>query len=255
MGGQGDLEPEDEPLNDRMCIVSRDRLPADRLIRFVVGPDGAVVPDLRRRLPGRGAHVEARRSAVEAAVAKNAFRRAFKGEGRAEKDLADLVESLLAKSALGALGLARKAGQLSAGAAKVEADLRSGRVLALLQARDGSPDGRRKMDGARHAGALRTGGGAIPVHSPFTVDEMSLALGRANVVHAAVLAGDAGTALLNRLQALEVYRGEDSATTDGERDRGMRTGSASKEEDGQSGDATPRTDEAPGTSSGQEAEV
>lgn len=246
---------EDDALNDRMCIVSRDILPTDRLIRFVVAPDGQVVPDLKRNLPGRGAHVEAKRSVLETAVRKSLFKRAFKGEGRAGEDLSDVVDALLVRSALGAFGLCRKAGQLSAGAAKVDAELRSGKALALLQARDGSPDGRRKMEGARHAAALSGRGGEVQVFTLFTTDEMSLALGRANVVHAAVLAGHAGAALVSRLCALENFRGEGPSDTDRARERPKRTGSASNERDGAGADADSRMDEALGSASGQEAEV
>lgn len=246
---------EDEALNDRMCIVSRASLPAERLIRFVVAPDGQVVPDLKRNLPGRGAHVEASRVAVEAAVRKNAFRRAFKGEGRAGADLPDVVDALLMRAALGSFSLCRKAGQLAAGAAKVEAELRAGRALALLQALDGSPDGRRKIDGARHAAAVSGRGGDIPVFTLFTTDEMSLALGRANVVHAAVLAGHAGAALLSRLGAVENFRGESPPETDRARERPKRTGSATNERDGSGESALSRMDEALGSASGQEAEV
>lgn len=246
---------EDGALNDRMCIVSRESLPSDRLIRFVVAPDGEVVPDLKRKLPGRGAHVEARRSAVEIAVRKNLFRRAFKGEGRAGADLPDRVDALLARSALGALGLARKAGQLSAGAAKVEAEVRAGRAAALLQALDGAPDGRRKMQGARHAAIQSGRGSPIAVFTLFTTEEMSLALGGANVVHAAVLAGNAGAALLSRLCALENYRGEAPADEGPHGEVPERTLSASNGKDGSCGDATSRMDEALGSASGQEAEV
>nr|WP_209740048.1 RNA-binding protein [Aureimonas populi] len=209
-------------MNGRMCIVSRRSLPAEALIRFVVAPDGSLVPDLRRRLPGRGAHVEARREVVETAVRKGLFRRAFKGAGIVEAGLADTVDALLAKSALGALGLARKAGQLATGGAKVEAEVRSGRALALLQARDGAPDGLRKMEGARHA-ALRDGRARqMPLFRPFVSDELGLALGGVNVIHAAVLAGNAGAALLRRLEALEFYRGEspDATIMDSERAEG-----------------------------------
>lgn len=213
MTADEDIGFEEALVNGRMCLVSRKSLPAEQLIRFVLGPDGALVPDLKRRLPGRGAHVEARRETVETAARKGLFRRAFRGAGHIEGDLGAQVEELLERSALGSLGLARKAGQLATGAAKVEAELRSGRALALLQASDGAPDGLRKMDGARRA-ALGGGKAAhMPLHRSFTSTQMGLAIGGGNVIHAAILGGNAGAALLKRLEALELYRGESPEVT------------------------------------------
>nr|WP_245396415.1 RNA-binding protein [Jiella sonneratiae] len=194
-------------MNPRSCIVTRQRLDADALIRFVRDPDDRVVPDLRRRLPGRGAHVAMRREAVEEAVKRRLFARAFRGSVETPADLGAMVDALLARQAAGSLGLARKAGQLVAGAAKVEAAMRSGRAAALVQARDAAPDGLRKLDAARRAG-MRETGRPIALFRPFDADEMSLALGGWNVIHAAILAGDAGSAALKRLEALARYRGE-----------------------------------------------
>ena len=109
-----DAPAEDERSVERRCIVSRAELPAEAMIRFVRAPDGAVVADLRRRLPGRGANVEARRGAVETAVKKKLFGRALKAEVTASPALGEEVERLLVQSALGSLGLARKAGQAQA---------------------------------------------------------------------------------------------------------------------------------------------
>jgi uncharacterized protein len=191
---------------------------------------------------------------VEAAVKRNLFRRAFKGAGAARPELAAEVDALLARSALGSLGLARKAGQLVSGAAKVDAELRAGRALALLQASDAAPDGRRKMEGARHAAIVAGKAGAIPVHRPFTADEMGLALGGVNVVHAAVLAGNAGSALLARLEALAVYRGDDPAQAERTADAG-REQAESNDIDGCAGNGAPRTDQRLGTIPGQEVEA
>lgn len=198
-------------VNERMCLVSRRSFPADALIRFVAAPDGSVAPDLKRRLPGRGAHVEARREAVELAVKRKLFGRALKAEVTASPALGAEVEALLCRSALGAMGLARKAGQLVTGAAKVDAAIRSGRALGILHACDAAPDGVRKMDAARRAAG---GTEMIPAFRPFTSDEIDLALGGGNVIHAAVLAGDAGAALMKRLEALSNYRGERPADQD-----------------------------------------
>jgi uncharacterized protein len=207
-------EEADGIVNDRQCIGSRARLDPAAMIRFVRAPDGRVVADLKRRLPGRGANVEAKRDAVAAAVKRRLFGRAFKAEVRAEDTLPDEVDRLLGASALGSLGLARKAGQVVSGAAKVEAAVRSNKALALIQARDGAPDGLRKMDGARRAAADGNLDAAIPLFRLFESAEMSLAIGGVNVIHAAILAGSAGMACLKRLEALAIYRGDSPVDVD-----------------------------------------
>jgi predicted RNA-binding protein YlxR (DUF448 family) len=201
-------------MNERTCIVTRKSGAPDDLIRFVVGPDSALVPDLKRNLPGRGCWVTADRVHVDRAAARKLFARALKAEVRLPADLGDLVDRLLAKAALGSLGLARKAGAVALGAAKVEAAVRSGNALAVLHAAEASADGVRKITQARRATAL-LGGPETPAHKLFSEAERGLALGGLNVIHAAVLAGDAGRAALKRIAALDRYRGgtpDDQAT-------------------------------------------
>ncbi|MAU99004.1 MAG: DNA-binding protein [Fulvimarina sp.] len=205
--GPGRDHDGDEILNDRTCIVSREHREAADLIRFVRDPQNSVVPDLARKLPGRGAHVSFSRTAVEEAVKRRLFKRAFRSEVETPADLAAMVDRLLVRQASGSLGLARKAGQLVTGAAKVEAAMRSGRALGLVQARDAAEDGLRKIDASRRAGERGTGR-TIPGFRLLGADEISLALGGWNVIHAAILAGDAGSAVLKRLEALAKYRGE-----------------------------------------------
>lgn len=206
---------EEVVMNGRMCIVSRRSLEADLLVRFVAAPDGRLVPDLKRRLPGRGAHVEARREVVELAVKRRIFSRALKQDVSGLETLADDLDALLVRSALGSLGLARKAGQIVTGSAKVDAALRTGKAAASLHASDAAPDGVRKLDGARHAGEVSGRARPTPMFRLLGADEMSLALGGENVVHAAILPGSAGMALVKRLEALSAYRGE-KAGRDGE---------------------------------------
>ena len=193
-------------MNDRTCIVSRQRREPDELVRFVVGPDGAVVPDLKRNLPGRGCWVTADRLHVEKAVAKNLFARAFKRQVDVPVDLADAIDRLLVRSALGAVGLARKAGAVALGAAKVDNAVRSGEALLVLHATDASHDGVRKITQARRATA-HLGGPEIHAYKLFSEADLSLALGGTNVIHAAVLAQEAGKAAEKRLVALDRYRG------------------------------------------------
>jgi predicted RNA-binding protein YlxR (DUF448 family) len=193
-------------MNDRTCIVARRPAEPDDLIRFVVGPDRAVVPDLKRNLPGRGCWVTADREHVDKAAKKGLFARAFKSEVSVPSDLGGMVDRLLAKSALGALGLARKAGVVALGATKVEASVRSGAALLVLHAAEASEDGLRKIAQARRATA-HAGGPEIRAYKLFSEPEMGLALGGTNVIHAAVLAGDAGRAAEKRMVALDRYRG------------------------------------------------
>lgn len=193
-------------MNDRTCIVTRRQAEPDELIRFVVGPDSAVVPDIKRNLPGRGCWVTADRLHIEKAAAKNLFARAFKAQVTVPGNLGDMVDGLLSRSALGMLGLARKAGEVVLGAAKVEGAVRDGQALLVLHAAEAAEDGVRKISQARRA-TVHLGGPAILAYKLFPEAELSLALGGTNVIHAAVLAGDAGRAVQKRMMALDRYRG------------------------------------------------
>lgn len=193
-------------MNERTCIVTRERAEPDDLIRFVVGPDSVVVPDLKRNLPGRGCWVTGDRLHVDRAVSRNAFARALKADVVVPSDLGEMVDRLLARSALGTLGLARKAGAVALGAAKVEAAVRSGKAVLVLHAAEASEDGVRKITQARRA-VERAGGPAISAYKLFSEIELGLAMGGTNVIHAAVLASEAGKAAMKRMVALNRYRG------------------------------------------------
>ena len=130
---------------ERTCIVNRAPAPVDTLIRFVVAPDGTVVPDFRRRLPGRGIWVTARADHVETAERRRLFARAHGGQVVVEPGLAARVERGLADAARAALSLARKAGTAICGFAKVEAALARGDVIALVHAREAAADGIAKL--------------------------------------------------------------------------------------------------------------
>jgi predicted RNA-binding protein YlxR (DUF448 family) len=195
-----------DEMNDRTCIVTRRPAGPDELIRFVAGPDGSIVPDLKRNLPGRGCWVTADREHVDKAAKKGLFARALKAQVTVAPDLGGMVDRLLVKSTLGALGLARKAGAVALGATKVEAAVRSGTALLVLHAVEASEDGLRKIAQARRATA-HLGGPEIRAYKLFSEQELGLALGGTNVIHAAVLAGDAGRAAEKRMVALDRYRG------------------------------------------------
>jgi uncharacterized protein len=204
----------------RMCAVSREVRPVDELIRFALSPEGAVVPDLKRKLPGRGLWIEASRSRVAEAVRRNQFSRGFKRDVRAAQTLASDTENLLVRSATDALAMAAKAGRVVAGFAKVEEALSQGQakssLLALIHASDGAADGIRKLDAIVRQRAGNHGESAgFPVVTALTSAELDLALGRANVIHAALLAGPAGKTFLSRSQILVRYRMADDDKTAG----------------------------------------
>jgi uncharacterized protein len=199
---------------ERLCVATRAVRPVDDLIRFVVGPDGKVVPDVKGRLPGRGVWVTGTRAALEEAVKRKAFARSFKRDVRLPADLAAQTEALLRGTALDALSMAAKAGLVAAGFAKAAAALERSDATALLHAAEASPEGVRKLD----AVIRRRGDKSVPVIEFLASAELDLALGRPNVVHAALLAGSASDTFLSRSRRLERYRTGDAG------DRGNQTG-------------------------------
>ena len=164
----------------RRCIASGASAPAARMVRFVVGPDALIVPDVDNRLPGRGLWLSADRDMVETAASKRLFAKAARSNVTVPANLADLVADLLRRRCLNHLGLARRAGLVTAGGEKVRAQITAGRVAVLLEAADGSPPERRKFT------ALAP---QAPVVDAFTSSELSAALGRDNVIHVALAEG------------------------------------------------------------------
>jgi predicted RNA-binding protein YlxR (DUF448 family) len=175
------------------------------MIRFVLSPEMEVVPDLKRKLPGRGVWVTARAHYVAEAVRKGAFGRGFKAKVSAPPDLADRIDALLMRDALQFLALANKAGVVIAGSAKVEAAIARGGVAVLLHAADAGADGVRKLGQAltRNHGQ---GAAEVPRVRLFDGAQMDLALGRSNVIHAALKASAATDAFLERCRRVELYR-------------------------------------------------
>jgi predicted RNA-binding protein YlxR (DUF448 family) len=204
----------------RMCAVSREQHPIDQLIRFVVSPQGEVIADIKRKLPGRGLWISASRERVAEAVRRHQFSRGFKRDVRVAETLAADTETLLARAAVEALAIAAKAGQVISGFAKVESALgdrkeRAG-IAALIHASDGAADGIRKLAAIARQNAGNHGESAeFPAVTVLTSAELDLALGRANVVHAALLAGPASKTFLSRSQILVRYRGADADKTAG----------------------------------------
>jgi hypothetical protein len=188
------------------------------MLRFALSPDGSVVPDIRRELPGRGVWTRLSFDTVRRAATKQAFSRAFRAKAEASASLAETVGALLERDALQSLSIANKAGLVVAGAFKVDSAIEAGGVVALIQASDGAADG-----AAKRFHALRAKFGpeanAIVRVDLFQSGQLDLALGRANVIHAALKQGAASSAFLARADRLRRYRGgEADAATGTERD-------------------------------------
>ena len=196
---------------ERFCVATRAVRPVEHLIRFVIAPNGEAVADLKQNLPGRGVWVTATRSALDQALKANAFVRGFRREVRLAGDLVTRTERLLENAALDALAMARKAGLVAMGFAQVETALKRDAVIALLHAVEAAPDGVKKLESAlrqsRQSGSVRT----IRI---LTTSQLDLALGRPNVIHAALIAGRASETFMARLRRLERFRnaecGEDA---------------------------------------------
>ena len=197
---------------ERSCALTRELKPVSAMIRFVVGPAGEAVPDIKRKLPGRGIWITATKAALEEAIKRNVFARGFKRDVRVDKDLAAQTERLMENAALDALAMAGKAGLVVGGFAKVEATLDRDKVLALIHATDAAADGKRKLDAALHR-KNSDKPHEIAVIGAFTGAQLDLALNRSNVVHAALLAGPGAETFLARVLGLERFRNSPDAVS------------------------------------------
>ncbi|WP_125255414.1 RNA-binding protein [Brevundimonas fluminis] len=186
---------------ERRDLVTRQVMDESRLIRFVAAPDGSVAPDLARKLPGRGLWVEATRDAVAQAASKNLFAKAARAPLKPAADLAETVETLLFRRCLDQLGLARREGVLISGFEKAAAAIRSGRAAWLVEAADGSADGRGKLLAlARHQTP------PPKVCGLFTADDLGLALGLENAIHAVLLEGGRADRWTTEVERLAGFR-------------------------------------------------
>lgn len=193
-------------MNDRTCIVTRQTGPAEALLRFVAAPDGTIAFDQKRKLPGRGCHVLNDQNALEQAIKKNLFARALKRPVTIPNDLLEQIDIIMAKGLLGALGLARKSGDLALGASQTEKLIRSGKAALVLHAPEAAIDGVHKLTKARKAVAL-SDGPKMPAFAFFNSDEMGLAFGAQSVIHAGLSIGGAAKGLLARSLQLATFRG------------------------------------------------
>ncbi len=192
-------------MNDRTCIVTRITGSPDQMIRFVAAPDGSIVPDLKAKLPGRGCWVLAEKKIVLQAMQKNLFARALKMKVTVPEGLDATIDGLMVTALTGMMALARKAGQITTGAGKVDAAARSGQAIALFHSSDAAVDGVRKMDQARWAWKA-SGGHEIPSFHLLNGEEMAIVTAGSNVIHLAALAGQAGEGVVKRAKILDRYR-------------------------------------------------
>ena len=193
------------PGTGRTCALTRQVMPVTEMVRFVVGPADEVVPDVKRKLPGRGLWVTGTRDALAEAIRRNVFPRGFKRDLKVPDGLPALTERLLERSALDALAIAAKAGRVVAGTAKVTAALGGNGIRALIHASDAADDGKRKLAAALQRNddeAVRE----IAMVETFSGEQLDLALNRPNVVHAALLAGPGSDTFLARVKRLERFR-------------------------------------------------
>lgn len=189
---------------ERTCLVTKAKGSPDAMIRFVVGPDGIVVPDIRHKLPGRGVWVTARADKIAEAVRRQAFGRGFKAKVTIPEALPEQIDELLTRDCLQALALANKAGQVVSGFMKVEEAIGKSAVGALIHAREAGSDGIRKLTQVQR----RRFGDALCLAeiNLFTSLQLDLALGRTNVIHAALIDGAASRNFISRCRRLELYR-------------------------------------------------
>jgi predicted RNA-binding protein YlxR (DUF448 family) len=195
----------EESGSERTCLVTGWKGPPEAMLRFALSGEGEVTPDIRRRLPGRGVWTRLDAAIVRQAAAKQAFARAFHAAAKAAPTLAETVDHLLESDALQFLSMVNKAGQLVAGAFKVEGAIGAGAVVGLIQASDGAPDGAQK---AERLLCAKLGEGAQNVSriNIFTSRQLDLALGKTNVIHAALIAGEVSTAFLAKVERLKQFR-------------------------------------------------
>lgn len=188
--------------SQRRCLASGVILPKEQLLRFVVGPDAVVVPDLAERLPGRGLWLQARRDMMDKACARNLFAKAAKRQVRVPADLPQQVEGLALRRCLDLLGLARRAGAVAAGFEKVKAALRAGEVGLLLQADDAAEDGRDKI-----RALARAVGSEVTALQFCGAADLGAAVGREAAVHVGVAPGRFAESLKREIQRLAGLRG------------------------------------------------
>lgn len=199
-------------MTERKCILTGDRADPETLIRLAIGPEGQVLPDIRAKAPGRGAWIGVSRAELQAAMAKGKLRgalaRAYKdGDLVIPADLPELIEAGLRRALLDRLGLEGRASMLLTGSEKIDVACRKGQVTLLMHAADAAADGNRKLDQALRVGQEAEGSDLAGIVLPVDRDALSMALGRDNVVHIAVIDSRAASRLRAATGRLESYLG------------------------------------------------
>ena len=194
----------------RECALTREKKPVGDMLRFAVGPDEAIVPDTDARADGRGVWITLGEKSVAEAVRRKAFAKSLKASVSVPDDLPGLARLRLEQRLLGALGMARKAGQLITGATKVKSAIEAGGIIGLFTATDAAEDGRGKMlQALRGAARAREAAGepvrSVPHFELLDAEQMGLALGLENVIHAALTSGAAAQSALARAERLARY--------------------------------------------------
>jgi hypothetical protein len=195
----------------RLCAATREALDVSELVRFAADPAGTIVPDLARRLPGRGVWIKASKPVVAQAVRANVFAKSLKRAVKADAALPERVEQLIEKRVLEALALANKAGLVTTGFQQVDALVESGAAVALVQGADAAEGGREKLN-RKFAAVARAKGREQAVVTSLSTEQLSLAMGRSNVVHAALIQGGAAARFLEEAGRLNRYRSGSIAT-------------------------------------------
>lgn len=202
---------------ERKCILSGDKAPREALLRLAISPDGAVLPDVHARAPGRGAWIGVSRTQLEKALGdgklKGALARAFRGAVLAiPADLPDMIETALMRALTDRLGLEMRAGNLLVGSDRIAEQARAGRVSWLGHASDAREDGCRKLDQAWRVGSEAEGSGLAGVRLPLDRATLSVALGRDNVVHMALTQAAAAERVASLIARLVRFRGQTEAS-------------------------------------------
>lgn len=181
----------------RRCIVTRETLPKERMIRFVLGPGRELVPDLAGKLPGRGMWLSAGADVLERALSRGAFARAARGQVHLPPDLRARIETGLKGRLRDQVGLARRAGQAVCGFQQVREWLQAGRAAVLVEAVDGSPSERARLAGRRD----------VPLVLALTAEELGVVFGRDHAVHVAVAPGRIADILVQEAGRLAAVSG------------------------------------------------
>lgn len=181
---------------ERKCIVEGAVKDKEELLRFTITPDNQVIPDFKKKLPGRGIFVSNSKKALTTAVDKNLFSKSVKKNVKANKELVDIVENILRKKGLDSISLARKAGVLITGFEKVKEALKKSKVAFVLEAKDAGNDGREKMSFFARD---------VEVFVLYDIEELDKALDKVNTVHVAFLKSEMSKMVHNEFKKFQTF--------------------------------------------------